>query len=416
MAQSTTPLISFWHLNVTYDFTLRIGKEEYSTDLVKVEIRTSINTPYPNIILDVFIDPRDLLVDSLFGQQPIKFIIRLKGKEATTIEEIVFDLMYLKIEGQYYPAQQSFLTDQEERSVVSFSTVPINAYKTMSTIVNSIYYNSTPKDIIEDLISKNTKAETIYDQRGQSKLGIDQLIIPPSTIYQVVNYLDRTYGIFDGPLGFYCTFDNKVKLINLARKVDSAQRFTVYLIATDRDNKDIFDRDDPNFFYSKQAVENTYNGNAVMSVKAPTIRYITKPRDTLFKNIDIYLPSFIKNYGVIEKNNKQIYFNEDAIDLSTRITYKKDQTGYDDNQTFIHSTLGKYIYDMSNIVVYIDGNLPTLNLMEVGEHVKIVSHVDDHLKLGGAYILKGSHVQFMKANAWESAAKIFLSRSNVASQ
>jgi hypothetical protein len=292
----------------------------------------------------------------------------------------------------------------------------MKAYKTMTSLVNGIYYNSTPKTIIEDLIQKNTSAETIYDNRGQSKLGIDQLIIPPSTIYQVINYLDRTYGIFDGPLGFYCTFDNKVKLINLARKVDSAQQFTVYLIATDRDNKDIFDKDDPKFFYTKQPIEHGYEGNAVMSIKAPTIRYITKPKDTLFKNIDIDLPSFIKKYGVIEKNNKQIYFNEDGIDLSTRITYKKDQTGYDDDQTFINSTLGQYVYDMSNLVVYIDGNLPTLNLMEVGEHVKITSHVNKYMKMGGAYILKGSHVQFMKANAWESAAKIFLSRSNVAAQ
>lgn len=416
MAQASTPLISYWHLDITYDFTLRVGENDYSTDLTRVEIRSSVTLPYQHIFLDVFMDPRDILSEQLFGQQPIKLIIRLKGKQPETLEEIVFDLMYIDTEGSYAPAQKSYLSDQVERSIVRFKTICSEPYKTMTTMVNKVYFNSTPTTIIGDLINSYTKGILNYDDMGQSKLAIDQLLIPPTTIYGVVQYLDRTYGVFNGPLGFHCSFDNKVKVQNLSYKPKSAQKFTLYLIATDRDNSDIFENDDPAFFYTKTAVTSSYKGNSIFSVSAPTRRYIVKPKDTLFRNIDINLQSFSKKYGVIEKNNDSIYYNAQTINPEKRISYHKDQTGYDTDQTFINSNLSRRISDMAVTTATIEGNLALLNLMEVGEHIKIVSHVDDHLKLGGAYILKGSDIQFMKANAWESAAKIYLSRTNIAAQ
>jgi len=416
MASSSTPLISYWHKDITYDFTLRIGENDFSTDLVRVEIRTSVVKPYQHLFLDVFMDPRDLLSEELYGQQSIKLIIRLKGKEPETLEQVDFDLMYIDTEGTFAPAQKSYLTDQWERSIVRFKTVCTDAYKTMTTKVNEIYFNSTPTTIISDLISQHTNAEINYDALGQSKLAIDQLLIPPSTIYRVVQYLDKTYGVFNGPLGFHCTFDNKVKVQNLSTKVKSAQKFTLYLLATDRDNKDIFERDDPAFFWTNEAVLNSYKGNSIISGVSPTRRYIVKPKDTLYRTIDVDLESFSKAYGIIEKNNPSVYFNKTTLDPKRRITYRKDQTGYDTDQTFINANLSKNIADMSVVVANIAGNLPTLNLMEVGEHVKIISHVDDHLKLGGAYILKGSDIQFMKAEGWEAAAKIYLARTNIAMQ
>ena len=150
---------------------------------------------------------------------------------------------------------------------------------------------------------------------------------------------------------------------------------------------------------------------------APTRKYIVKPRNTLYKTLDVNLQSFAKNYGVIERNNPSIYYNSETIDPDKRISYHKDMTGYDTDQTFINATLAPQIADMSVTVAQITGNLPTLNLMEVGEAVKIVSHVDDHLKLAGMYVLKGSTINFTKAGkAWESSAMIYMSRTNIAMQ
>jgi len=416
MASSSTPLISYWHPDITYDFTLRIGELDYSTDLVRVEIRSSVTLPYQNIFLDVFIDPRDILNETLFGHQPIKLIIRLRGKQPEVLEQVDFDLMYINTEGGFSPAQKVYMTDQWERSIVRFRTIPSKPYQTMSKMVNGIYFNSTPATIIRDLINKNTEAELNYDPLGQSKLAIDQLLIPPSTIYRVVSYLDRTYGIFDGALSFHCSFDNKAKVQNLSTKTRSAQKFSLYLLSTDSDNKDIFEKEDPSLFYTKTAVQSIYQANSIFASVAPTRKYIVKPRNTLYKNIDINMQSFSKDYGVIERNNKSIYYNSETIDPDKRISYHKDQTGYDSNQTFINATLSPKVVDMSTLIAEITGNLPVLNLIEVGSLIKVISRVDAFLKLGGAYILKGSNIQFMKSRVWESAAKIYLSRTNIAAQ
>ena len=169
MAQSSTPLISYWHPNVTYDFSLRIGDKDYSTDLVRVEIRSAVTTPYQHIFLDIYMDPRDVLSEQFFGQQDMKLIIRLKGKVPESLEEVEFNLMYIDTEADYAPAQRSYITDQWERSVTRFKTVCIEPYKTMSTMVNKVFHNTTAAGIIQDIVG-NTSATLELDSNDQSSL------------------------------------------------------------------------------------------------------------------------------------------------------------------------------------------------------------------------------------------------------
>jgi len=417
MAQSSTPLGGYWHPDITYDFILKLGGKDYSTDLQRLEIRSAITLPYQHLILDVFMDPRDILQNSFFGQQEIKLTVRLLGKVAETLETIEFDLMAIDTQGDYGPAESNYLTDQMERSIVRFKTVCVDPYKTMSTLVNEVQLNKTPDAIISDLFNNNTNINELnYDTDGRSKLTIDQLIIPPTTIYNVVNYIDETYGVFNGAMGFHSTYDNKIKIQNLTKKVKTAQKYTLYLTSTDQKQPEVFEASDGKVFYSKKDVRSAYNANSRFAVEAPGHTYITKPRDQLSGIILVDSEAFIKEYGIIEPNNPRIYYNRNAIDINKRISYERDKTGYDQDETFINANLSQSILDMTTLEAEIDGNLPLLNLMEVGEHVKVISNVDDHLKLGGAYILKGSDIQFVKATTWESFARMYLCRSNIAQQ
>jgi len=415
MASSTTPLITNWHPEVTYDFSLRIGGEDRSTDLTRVEIRSSITMPYQHIFLDIFMDPHDILMYDLFGQQNILLSIKLKGKTPEVLEQVDFLLMYIDTEADYRSGQQSAETDQVERGICRLKTVCIGAYQSMSTMVNAIYFNQTPGQIIRDLVSRTNAVDFNYDISGRSNLKIDQLLIPPTTLYNVVTYLDKTYGIFRGPMAFHATYDNKIKLQNLNKKPNSAQIVTLHLLSTDGDSSSITEAADPKVFYTKKPVINSYKGNAVFSVEAPTIRHIVKPRNSLAQTIETNLETFSSKYGVIEKNNPKVHYNKLAID-NRRIGYDTNQTGYDTDQIFIQSNLSQNISDLASTIATVEGNLPTLNLMAIGEHVKLVSHSNDHIKLGGSYILKGTDIQFVKGTLWESFARLYMTRTNVASQ
>lgn len=416
MAQSSSPLISYWHPDITYDFTLRIGEEDYSTDLVRVEIRTSVTAPYQHIFLDVFMDPHDILLNELFGQQNIVLSIKLKGKIPEAFEPVDFLLMYIDIESDYMSGQKSHLSDQAERSITRFKTVCIGSYQTMSQMVNKIYFNKTPYDIITDILKSTRVTETKYDTAGRSTLAIDQLLIPPTTVYNVINYIDRTYGVFNGPMGLYTTFDNKIKIQNLNKKPNESEAFLLHILATDEDTSKVTGSTDPKVFYTKTPVKNSYKGNAVFSVEAPVIKYIVKPKDKLSQTLEVNLETIAKSYGIIEKNNPKIYNNKVAISTTNRIGIEKDQTGYDSDKTFINANLSQNIADMSTTIAEVSGNLPTLNLMEVGEHVKVISHSDGSIKLGGSYILKGSDIQFIRSRTWDSFARLYMTRTNVASQ
>lgn len=416
MASATTPLISEWHPDVTYDFILRIGENDYSPDLIRIDIRSLTTAPYQHIIFDVQMDTNNILEHSLFGQQEMKLIIKLIGKDKNRFaDDVVFELLYIDTLTDYTPSQQISQVDQVERKIVRFKTVCINAYQSMSNMVNEIYFNKTPNEIITDLVSK-TEAELEYDTVGRSNLRIDQLLVPPTTLYNVINYIDRTYGLFDGPMAVHTTYDNKIKIQNLNKKPNMSQIISLYILATDKDETEIFNSDDPTVFYTKEEVTSSYKGNAVFSVQAPTVKYIVKPRDSLSKTYEVSLVDIAQKYGVIEKNNPSIYYNKVAISPSKRIGFEKNQTGYDDDKTFIHSNLSQNILDMSTIIADVSGNLPILNLMNIGEHVKIICRSDSKIKISGSYILKGSNITFLKANTWEASSKLFLSRSNIAQQ
>lgn len=417
MAQTSTALVTPWHPELTYEFIVRIGDHDYSTDLVKLEIRSTINTPYQYFILDIFMDPKDILLNDVFGQQKIKLTIRSIGKTPENYaNDLVFDLMSINVNADYKPMQQHTARDQKERTITTFKAICIKSYQTMSTMVNEIYFNKTPYDIISSLIEKYTDANLKYDSDGRSKLIIDQLLIPPTTIYNILKYLDKTYGIFNGPVAIHTSYDNKLLIQNLNTRLRQTQTFTLHLLATDKIENEAFNPKDPaKEFYSRKASNNAYKGNSVFTVQAPRVKYIVKPSNELSRIHDIDLNEFSKSYGVIEKNNPKVFY-DNAVINSRRVSYDQSFTGYDKDQTFIQSTLSQNISDMSVTTAEIEGNLPILNLMSVGEHIKIKSQVDSYMKLGGSYILKGSLIQFMKATAWESFAKIYMSRTNVAAQ
>ena len=112
------------------------------------------------------------------------------GKDASHFApNINFNLMYLDLESEYRPREQVASNDQKERNIVRFKTVCTDSFKTMSSMVNKIYFDKTPYEIITNLINNASDSATLeYDTQGRSELKIDQLLIPPTTIYNVINY------------------------------------------------------------------------------------------------------------------------------------------------------------------------------------------------------------------------------------
>jgi len=414
----------YWSPSRTYEFEVKIGKLDLTPDLYKISVLTSIEVPYQTVILDLFLDPKDVIVEKLYGQTPIEFTARYIGdvSQDFSLERIKFDLLPITTEidipmyDQLGPASQT--PGYKERRAYTVTTVSRHPYKVMNTIVNDVFYGYDLFRTISHLVSNVGQTTLNYDTNDRNADVLDQILVPPTTLYQALKYLNRTIGIFNGLSAIYCSSDttqptkSTIHIKNLTKKITSSHRFTIWHLATNSDNSDIFKKSgDGKVYYTLAPLKTGYSGSSTFAAIAPTVRYIAKPKDSLFTEFDIDLEAFSKTYGIISKSNT-IFFENTAIDPATRILYAKDHSGNDDSQSYINANLSKAISELSTITIEVEQNLMLFNLMEVGEAIQLNSKMTDVSDLTGKYILKASTLDFIRAKDWESAARLYLVRTN----
>lgn len=411
-----TQLLKSWTPNTSYEFYLLIGNKDYSNDLVRLSIRSSIVTPYENILLELFLDSTELLYEEIYGQNKIQLSIILKGETTYPDQRFDVDLMFLRIQTDYrmQRSTRTQLGEQIERKPILIETVARNAYKSMSSQVNNIYTGKTPYEIISDLVSKvTTKPKLEYDTNNRSKLSIDQLLIPPTTLYRAINYLDKTYGVFYGNMSVQCSFDNTIMIQNLSKKIQSDQALTIYQLATDSDQTAILESNDPTKFYTKEKVELVNRGNSIVSGVGPTRKFIVKPNNQLFNTVEKDTNNTTVTNGIVSKQTAttKIYYDTEVIN---RTVYHTNQTGYNTDDTFATAKITGETQDISILSIGLQHNLPILNLVKTGSSVNFVTHISDYKPLGGMYVLKTSEIGWIRSKVWESWARLYLMRANIA--
>lgn len=406
--------VRHWSATGSYDFKLTIEDLDYSQDLVKVKILTSVTTPYQTVILTLNLDPDDIILKRIYGQSPLKLTVILNTADNRSREELNFTLMYIASEFQI-PTRSVMTQDiQKDRSLFIIPTICQKPFEYMTTIVNEVYHAKTMSEIIADLINSNTNADLEYDSIGINKNILDQVIIPPSTLYRCIKYLDRIFGLYDGIFVIFCFFDGTIYIKNLNQRMNMNQAFTMYQIAGgDKDFEKIVKKcADGKHFYTSKEISTTYSGNAVFSILAPTLRYIVKPRDTLYHIIEKDLTDFCGNYGLISAKEVDIYHSALGILKDKRIAYYKDQVGYDKDETFINANLSRSISSLATLSIDIDRDMAILNLMNVGESVSFISRTLEMNQFTSKYILKSSELNFDRSGTWQGSARVHLIRTN----
>jgi hypothetical protein len=401
----------FWSPSRTYEFEVRIADRDLTPDLYKVSILTSVDLPYQTFVLEFFLDKNDLILEKIYGQQEIQLTAKLFGTAPNIVtDQIVFSLMYLAGDLPLTP-QNTIQTDTDvNRSPIQITAVSRKAFTTMATYVNDVFENTTVDSVVSSLVSK-AKGTLKQDSVGRNAEILDQVLVPPTTLYQAIKYLNRTFGVFNGWLAFWCSHDNNVYLKNLTSKMRSSYLFTIYQFASNVDNTQIIQALDDNVYYTIYDVNTKYSGNTKFAVYAPTMKHIVKPKDKLSQTIQLDLESFCETYGLISQKNK-IFFDKTALSTTNRQRVYKDHTGYENNQSFINANMAEEIGDLTEIKIRLEQNLKLKNLMNVGEAITFISKIDDYQELTGAYILRATQLNFTKGKDWESSADLRLIRTN----
>lgn len=402
----------YWVPSRSYDIQLKIGELDYSQDIINMVLLSSVTTPYQTVILNLNLDPNDIILDKLYGQTHFKLTIRLLGDISVPTEQINIDLMYVSSTFKIPMRTENPQNTQKDRVLISIVTICRKAFKTMSTIINDVYFAKSLRTIINNIITGNTNAEIDYHTSGENTNIIDQVLLPPTTLYQTIKYLDNKFGLYSGVPSINCLYDNKIHIKNLTKKMSESTAFNIYQLSTSSDNSKIINKsNDGDNYYTYDDIKTSYAGNTTFSIMAPSLKYIVKPSDTLSYTIEKNLEELSQTYGLVSKNN-EIFFDEEAINVNERVRYYTNQVGYEKTDQFLISEVSKRISSLSTISFMLERNLPILNLMKVGEAVKFISKTIDLNQFNGKYILKGSEINFVKEGEWQTTAKIYLIRTN----
>jgi hypothetical protein len=358
-------------------------------------------------------DSNDIILTKLYGQDPIKLSIKLTREQSFVSEQLDFELMMIRNDYSITNKDQLSQNKQIDRTLINIITIPRKPFKTITNHVNNVYLNQTLRQIIQDLCKKSNST-LIYDSDGENTQIIDQVLIPPTTLYKTIQYLDEKFGLYSGASIIFCQYDNKLYIKNLASKMNKNQTFTIYQLALDdKDNSKIISTcSDGKNFYTYAPIKNNYVGNQRFSTISKTTRFIAKPSDKLFTLLENDLQTICQKNGLISKNNN-IDFDPE---LSNRITYEINETGYENSNTSIIANISKKISNLSTIIVGIERNLPILQLINVGESVKFNTKIIEHTNLSGKYILKSSDINFQKqGGGWQTTCITNLMRTNQSS-
>ena len=410
----------------SYDIQVKIKNLDYSNDLTSVIFASSLSTAYQVVTLTMLIDPNDVVTEDLFGGEPIKLNITLFREQQYPGPRIDVELMYVSSSFQLTEKSEMTTTMQKDRTILTVVTVARQPFTIMNSLVNKVFIGTNLSSVVSSLAS-DVSATVEFDTDGQNTESIDQLCIPPTTFYKIIKehtrndpdvfdgYLDQRFGLFDGVPGVFCQYDNTVYIKNLTAKLKKAQTFTVYELASMRDQKEMDRIMDEclsgNVFYTYDTIQTNYSGNAKFASLATSLKHIVRPNDLLTATLSQELEDVAESYSLHyqAKSISSPLYIDSAV---TRTRYYNEDTGFNLDATPFNSRFGRTVADLSTVSINVEKNLPVLNLLNVGECVKFKPKTLEYADFEGKYILWSSIINFIRPATWETTATINLVRTN----
>ena len=327
--------------------------ESLTTHFSTMRIINSTRAIWPIFQLYFHVDNQTFIEKNIYGKSTITCKIYATHEDGTKSEPIEYKLLYIECNLDLPPKEEKNRTidDQQEvqRRHAMVSCVSLPAYQSMTTFVNKLYEEEEdhlrPIDYVKDLLDQNG-IKYIIKEDGCNKDLINQMIIPPMTMRNAVDYINQNYGIYSGPMFRYCNYSGEflmwdlkkmyeqhkdspwVKMHKSPSHFDTPGKFKeINEIAASTENE----------FVTHKLAESINHGNANMLRYGYDNIYIYHPSSDIAvfqkKNAD----DIITDYGIWHNKNEMKYHPE----LKTRKLYFSDMRGFE-NEDYT----GKYNTDM----------------------------------------------------------------------
>jgi hypothetical protein len=365
------------------------------------------------------IDCNDIILNDIYGQQELYLKIVLNTEEGMPSVTLNLHLLYLQSNVALIPKiTKSLVPEQQwQLQTIEFSTVPIYASNLMGMFINDIYQETDGPNTGIEIIKKTlTKYGFTYqiDNTGSATTPFTQIIIPPMSFRQMVDYIDKYVGIYNGPLFYNCDDDGTFKMWDLSQRIKRPTIFTVYQMGGGSDPQETSNElkktlsPQDNVYITSEAIQTIYHSNANILKYGYSNLHITHPSSSIYDlksgNVDTIATSF-----GISNANKSLIFNPL---LMGRKKYAYSTSGERGNDV-VTSEFSSNIAKLSTLQMTVKRDIKIDNIIRVGEPVIFEPTTLEYLRYRGKYILESYDLQLSMAGSdnWDSLCQIRMFRA-----
>jgi len=426
-----------------WQFEVIIGEFDYTDDMISLRIASSLTGVYSIFTLNMLLNPNDILVQQIYGHKSIQLTMRQYGHTgpdniSPISNDLRIELMYISADFNI-PISEDIINQISNKDLIPFGmiAVPAIAFRLMTNYSNVLYNSITPMDAILDLTMGDNapdveQVRTEFDRSSPNlnETPIPQLIIPPTTLKNGIEYINNNFGVYKGMTSIFCNIDpltaeNGVSGIVLRcldlsyRMQEGAKEILLNVTQLSNTGEDAiidapFNGKD---LFTYQPILSEYMANSIYAAEANNVSYIGKPSNSLFIRHDYNLQEFAntEGYGLIDGSDKEVFVNpilrnRQRIDLDTN-GYQEDGNG-DFNTTQHYSELINKIATLSRLTITMEKDTPIEKLLWIGEPIKFISNTADYVKLTGRYILHSSDIRWEKSTEWQMFSTLKIIRTN----
>jgi hypothetical protein len=343
------------------------------------------------------------------------------GEDQSVYEDIEWELLNIGVLQTRLPVRSQLAEDnqkagqQKERMSYVVKAIPKKSFELMSTYINTIYFSASMKGILDDIFSNHVNINSdsyIIDQDNINTGLYIQVLIPPTSLSKIIDYLDDSFGIYSGALGFFCNFDNTLEVMNLTTRINKDSTFTIYHMSSDSaQNEKLQEKTfDGNHFISYAAIKTDYAGNTKFADVGTNSYFISKPRNNFVIIRDYNLNDICSDYGLIYQSDYM--FINDVVEGRKRYYTHVEEDVEAENDISIKAKLAR---DMSNLTytsIDLDRNILLTKLFDIGSAVTLDTKTVQYHGVSGKYIFHSSDIFFTRTREWTPVATVNLIRTN----
>jgi hypothetical protein len=423
-----------------YRITFRIGQNDLSPFLKRIKINNNIKNTYCNVIFAFDMGIREYYIDNdFYGKSEIIFKIDHLDIEKKVIDTYGFVLGIVSSNlslvtqqiGSFADTDATYENATQEIIVVC---IPLLAVNKLGTLVNYVSSDDTKLTALETVrnVAKNLAKINIekIDMRNQNTQQLRQVCIPPMSINKLVPFMNSNYGLYNGPLFYYCDHYGNLMMWNLKTIYNDNPAFVIHQQAMDRPKSSPpldekinnliadFSRKEGNFM-SMMPIDTLKLANATVIKNSYRHMYVYHPPYDLYGTGMMSAEELVKQSCFVDdkdKNKPTMVNNHELLKVLKRYTTNTTgDTVYSETQgdVLIKANESLEYATISPLRVKVNGVVRFSFFLTVGTCCDLITYAQIYKQFEGKYILGQSSVDLTRdhTNEWTTNCRLLLYRS-----